>query len=583
MPTMTGGEVIVRMLKEEGVEKVFGIIDGTYFGLYANCPNYGMHLITPRHEATAVHMAGAYARLTGKPGVCMASSGPGVANALAGVAVENAEGNRVLLITSSRRTGITHPDRGGAYQYFDQVAVIKPMAKWSASARSFGRIPELLREAFRILYEGRPGVVHLDVPEDVMNGKDKMDHFMAPSQYRRMEPIHPPPELVVRAARLLVDAELPLIHAGSGIIHAGAYNELSLLAEALHAPVTTSWSARGVLPENSELAWPMVHVKACNEVRNRADLVLCLGSRLGETDWWGKAPYWRLPSSQNMIQVDVDGEALGRNKPAGLLVLADVRVFLHQLLERLGAMKAEIPMESRRQTIAKLAKTRDEDRARLDRKLSDLSVPMLTGHVPATCRQVYDDDAVVVFDGGNAAVWANFYHQVRVPNTQLSTHHFGMLGAGVGLTLGAAVARPDKHVYCIIGDGAFGFHPQEIETAVRNNLKVVFLVICDRQWGMVKMNQQFALKPLKALIKKSLAPEETINTDLGEIRFDMLAEAMGAHGERVADPVELRPCLERALASGKCAVIHVDVDPVKHMWAPGLMHFKDMHKEPAGK
>jgi acetolactate synthase-1/2/3 large subunit len=583
MPTMTGGEVIVRMLKEEGVEKVFGIIDGTYFGLYANCPNYGIHLISPRHEATAVHMAGAYSRLTGKPGVCMASSGPGVANVLAGVAVENAEGNRVVLITSSRRTGITDPDRGGAYQYFDQVAVIRPMAKWSASARSFGRIPELLREAFRVLYEGRPGVVHLDVPEDVMNGKDKMDHFQVPSQYRRMVPIPPPRELVERAARMLVEAELPLIHAGSGIIHAGAYNELSLLAELLHAPVTTSWSARGVLPENSELAWPMVHVKACNEVRNRADLVLCLGSRLGETDWWGKAPYWRLPSSQNMIQVDVDGEALGRNKPAGLLVLADVRVFLVQLLERLGEMKAGIPTERRKQAVDKLARSRDEDRARLDRKLSDVSVPMLTGHVPATCRQVYDDDAVVVFDGGNAAVWANFYHQVRVPNTQLSTHHFGMLGAGVGLALGAAVARPDKQVYCVIGDGAFGFHPQEIETAVRNNLKVVFLVICDRQWGMVKMNQQFALKPLKALIKKSLSPEETINTDLGEIRFDMLAEAMGAHGERVADPGELRPCLERALASGKCAVIHVDVDPVKHMWAPGLMHFKDMHKEPAGR
>jgi len=583
MPTMTGGEIIVRMLKEEGVEKVFGIIDGTYFGLYANFPNYGIHLVSPRHEATAVHMAGAYARLAGKPGVCMASSGPGVANVLAGVAVENAEGNRVLLITSSRRTGITDPNRGGAYQYFDQVAVIRPMAKWSASARSFGRIPELLREAFRVLHEGRPGVVHLDVPEDVMNGKDKMDHFQLPSQYRRMEPIHPPPELVERAARMLVEAELPLIHAGSGIIHAGAYSELSLLAELLHSPVTTSWSARGVLPENSELAWPMVHVKACNEVRNRADLVLCLGSRLGETDWWGKAPYWRLSSSQNMIQVDVDGGALGRNKPAGLLVLADVRVFLVRLLERLGELKSRIPRDRRKQTVDKLARTRDEDRARLDQKLSDVSSPMLTGHVAATCRQVYDDDAVVVFDGGNAAVWANFYHQVRVPNTQLSTHHFGMLGAGLGQALGAAVARPDKQVYCIIGDGAFGFHPQEIETAVRNNLKVVFLVICDRQWGMVKMNQQFALKPLKTLIKKSLSPEETINTDLGEIRFDTLAEAMGAHGERVADPKELRPCLDRALASGKCAVIHVDVDPVKHMWAPGLMHFKNMHKEPAGR
>ena len=133
MAHMTGGEILARMLKEEGVEKVFGIIDGTYFGLYSNFQKYGIDLITPRHEATALHMAGAYARLTGKLGVCMASSGPGVANALAGIAVENGEGNRVLLITSSRRSGISSPDRGGAYQYFNQVSVIKPMAKWAGS------------------------------------------------------------------------------------------------------------------------------------------------------------------------------------------------------------------------------------------------------------------------------------------------------------------------------------------------------------------------------------------------------------------------------------------------------------------
>ncbi len=207
---------------------------------------------------------------------------------------------------------------------------------------------------------------------------------------------------------------------------------------------------------------------------------------------------------------------------------------------------------------------------------------MLTGHVASICRQFFDDDAVVIFDGGNTAVWGNFYHEVRAPNTLLSTHHFGMLGAGVGQALGASVARPNSPVYCIIGDGAFGFHPQEIETAVRNNLRPIFLVCSDKQWGMVKINQQFALKPVKTMIKKSLGREETINTDLGEIEFDKLSLSMGGHGERVSGPEELVPAIERSLDSGKCSVIHVDVDPVKHMWAPGLLHFKDMHKVPAG-
>lgn len=583
MSNMTGGEILARMLKMEGVEKVFGIIDGTYFGLYSNFAQYGIELITPRHEATALHMAGAYARLTGKLGVCMASSGPGVANALAGIPVENGEGNRVLLITSSRRSGISSPDRGGAYQYFNQVGVIRPMAKWSGSAASFDRIPELMRRALRLSYRGRPGVVHMDVPEDIMNGKGKTPSFWTPEQYRRTDPIQPSPELVGKAAGLLVEAELPIIHAGSGIIHAGAFEELARVAEILHAPVTTSWSGRGVLPETSVLSWPMVHVKSVNEVRNSSDVVLCLGSRLGETDWWGKAPYWRLPAEQKMIQVDIDEDILGVNKPAEVAVLGDVRLFLSGLLEQLEQLKSKIQLSGRKQKVEKLAKEKDKDRAKLDERLSDRSSPMVTAHVSSICRQVFDDDAVVIFDGGNTAVWGNFFHQVCVPNTQISTHHFGMLGAGVGQTLGACAARPNSQVYCIIGDGAFGFHPQEIETAVRNDFKPVFLICCDKQWGMVKINQQFALKPMKTMVKKSLGPEETINTDLGEIEFDNLSRAMGGHGERVSNPDELAPAIERSLASEKCSVIHVDVDPVKHMWAPGLLHFKDMHKEPAGR
>jgi len=158
----------------------------------------------------------------------------------------------------------------------------------------------------------------------------------------------------------------------------------------------------------------------------------------------------------------------------------------------------------------------------------------------------------------------------------------GMLGAGCSQVVAAKVACPDRAAYCIIGDGAMGFHMQEVETAVRNDLPVVWIVLADKQWGMVKMNQQFALKPLKTLVKGSLSPEETIKTDLGEIEWDVLARAMGAHGERVSDPKGLEGALRRCVASGKPAVVHVDVDPVAHMWAPNLRTFKDMHTESEG-
>jgi acetolactate synthase-1/2/3 large subunit len=542
-------------------------------------------MITPRHEAVAAHMAGAYARLTGKLGVCIASNGPGVANMLPGVAVENGEGNRVLLITSSRRTGITYPDRGGAYQCFDQVRVIGGMSKWSQSAGSFDRIPELLRQALRMCYTGRPGAVHLDVPENLINGVCPDFPVLQPHQYRRVEPLEPSPELVDRAAEMLAAARLPVIHAGGGVIHAQAYSELARLAEVLHAPVTTSWSARGVLPETSELAWPMLHIEACNHLRNAADLVLCLGTELGETDWWGKAPYWAPPHRQKLIQVDIDDAKLGRNRPTDLAILGDAKVFMARLIPRMEAVRSNMPLAERREAVAALAAEKATHRAMLDQALTNREAPMITGHVPAICRKVFADDAVVVFDGGNTAVWGNFFTELRVPNTQLSTAHFGHLGAGVGQALGAAVARPDKQVYCIIGDGAMGFNMQEIETAVRHKLRVIFLVCCDRQWGMVKINQMFALEPFKHMFQTALGPDRsrTINTDLGEIAWDELARAMGACGERVSSPTELEPALRRCLAEERCAVIHVDVDPTAHMFAPGLQYFKDMHQEPAGE
>ncbi len=583
MPSITGGGLLAAMLAEEGVEVVFGIIDGTYFGFYAALRERGIALVGPRHESSAAHMAGAYARLTGKLGVCMASNGPGVANVLPGVAVENGEGNRVLLITSSRRTGITYPDRGGTFQYFDQVAVTRPMTKWSGTVPSFERIPELMRRALRTSFRGRPGVVHLDVPENIMNGTFKPDALdvRPPSAYRVTTPLRPDPELVAGSADLLVEAARPVIHAGNGVLAARAWDELVAVAELLHAPVTTSWAGRSAMVETHELSIPMIHVDVNNTVRKDADVVLVLGSRLGETDWWGKAPYWASAADQKVIQVDVDEDTFGMNKVMTLAIVADARAYLSALRDELAGRRST-GAEGRTAKVAAYRALVARSRADLDKNLTKSADGVHPSHVATTCQQVFDDDAIVVIDGGNTAVWANFYHQVRTPNTIVTTPKLGMLGAGVGQTLGAKVAHPERQVYCIIGDGAMGFHPQEVETAVRCRLPVIYLVLCDKQWGMVKMTQQFQMKPFKTLLMKSLGPDETINTDFSEIRFDDLARSMGAHGERVSTPADLEPALRRALDAGRCAVIHVDVDPVAHMWAPSLKHFKDMHQEPGG-
>lgn len=577
-----GGELVARLLAADGVEKVFGIIDGTYFGFYANLGHHGIELVTPRHETCAAHMAGAYARVTGKLGVCMASNGPGVANILPGIAVENAEGNRVLVITSSRREGIIYPDRGGTYQCFPQVEVTRPMTKWSVAVPSIERLAELLRRALRISYEGRPGVVHVDVPESIMNGAFELDPawLRDPHTARSTAPIEPSAALVEEAARLLENADRPLIHVGSGVLHCGATAEVHALAELLEATVTTSWAARAAVDERKPHVVPMVYVDAVNAARTQADVVLIVGSRVGETDWWGKPPYWGAPDVQKTIQVDIDGEILGCNRPLDLAVRADAKAFLRALIEVVRGRRASIRLGARRAQVARMRALCEARRAKLDEQAQDFSAPMKSAHVAKICQRVFAEDAIVVIDGGNTAIWGNFFHEVRTPGAMLGTPKMGMLGAGVAQALGAQAAYPGRQVYCIIGDGAMGFHPQEVETAVRAGYPVVYLVLCDRQWGMVKMNQSFALAPFKTLVMKSLPKGENINADLGEIEWDAMARAMGAHGERVAEPKELGPAIERCLASGKPAVIHIDVDPVKHMWAPNLKTFKDMHEEP---
>ncbi|MEZ4917110.1 MAG: thiamine pyrophosphate-binding protein, partial [Chitinophagales bacterium] len=328
----TGGDVVAKMLANENVEVVFGIIDGTYMGLIRSLERYNIQLITPRHETSAAHMAGAYARVTGKLGVCIASNGPGVANILPGVAVEQAEGNRVLLITSCRRNQIIYPDRGGAYQYFNQTGVIGKMSKYSEHVPIPERLTEIMKQAFRISYKGRPGVVHVDIPENYINSKSPFDieSLPKPSSYRRILPISVSDEQIKEAGDLLSKSKFPVIHAGSGVIHSNAQAELQKIAEQLGAPVTTSWAARGAIDENHPLAVPMTYIDFNDNVRKNADLILTLGSRMGETDWWGKMPNWGNPNHQKMIQVDIDDEILGRNKPIDLAINADVKSFLQK-------------------------------------------------------------------------------------------------------------------------------------------------------------------------------------------------------------------------------------------------------------
>ncbi len=559
--TIKGGGIVSRILADAGIDTVFGIIDGSYFGLYSTLKPNGIRLVTPRHESNGVHMAGAYARMTGKLGVCIASNGPGVANVLSGVALEHMEGNRILLITSTRREGISYPDRGGTFQYFPQVEATRPITKWRCNVTSHNRIAETVQTALRQSRMGRPGVVHIDIPENIMSTDYDLNPtwFRPPSGYQTAHPMPAVPQQVETAAQMLAQAALPMIHAGDGVVHALAFQELQELATLLRAPITTSWGARSVVNERSEEAVPFIYRDVVTRIRKDADVALVLGTRLGETDGWGTPPHWAPASTQELIQVDLDPEILGSGRATDLAVQADVKEFLTALIDTLKKMKHMNHLDVRRKKIKTYQKACDTVRKKLDKQLVDKAAPLNPAQVPAICREIFDDDAILIIDGGRTTVWSHYFHQVRVPNTLLEAPEMGYVGSGAPHAIGAKAAFPERQVYAIMGDGAMCLNQREIETSIRTDLPVIFIVLNDNTFDPVKPDPFSSLDLQKETSKAEKPDEHQWNT-----RFDLIAQAMGALGERVSDTAGLRTAIKRAIGSGKCSVIHVDVDPVKH-------------------
>ena len=582
MADIFGGAVVAKMLKKEGVEHFFGIVDGTYNHFFVSAVNEGIRMITPRHETVAAHMAGAYARVTGKLGVFIASNGPGVANVLSGAVIEHLEGNRVLLITSARRRGVTNPDRPGAYQSFDQQKVIREFAKWSVYIRDFERIPDQMREAFRRCFSGKPGLVHVDIPEDVINSSGPEPVFLESAQYRSLTPLRPAPEDVKAAARMLSEAEMPMIQAGSGVIHALAFSELKEVAELLNAPVTTSWAADSVLPHVLPFMCPMSLMEMVNAVRNSADLCLCLGSSMGETDWWGKAPYWAAPDKQKFIQVDLEASVIGRNRRVDLAVTADIKIFLTELAAELKKIDAGANKSGRTAILGKIGEAKQMAQKAVGEGMAAMPAsPVHALQAAVSLRTLLPPETIFVLDGGNTVLWGSSISCLH-PNTRLSTWHMGHLGSGQGYALGAALGKPDVKVCLFTGDGAMGFHMQEMETAVRYGLNVMFVIIADKQWGMVKINQIAGMEQHKERYPNALKEQGCVNTDFGPIAWAEAAKAMGMPGENAKSVEEFQVAAARFAALKGPSLIQVDVDPVAHMRCPVLKVFKDMHSEPAG-
>jgi acetolactate synthase I/II/III large subunit len=561
MPVMMGAELLVQCLIQEEVEFVFGVPGGQLCPILDSIRRLGvesgMQFVMARHEQAAAHMADAYARVTGKPGVCVGTVGPGAADLVPGVYAAWADSIPMLVITPQNQSWKSYPERG-SMQSLDQVGLFAPITKWSARVTNRRRIPELVQRAFRMAVSGRPRPVHLDVHVDVLmdtgDGTELAFTPAPPARYRAVQGPAAQTELVEEAARMLVAAERPLIHPGGGVLRSGAWDEVRELAEYLSAPVTTSMGACGAIPEDHPLCLIAAGYGALG-AQAMADVVLLVGGRMGDVDFWGQPPFWGEPGEQRLIQVDVEPENIGLNRPVDLAMLGDARAVLRALLEAVKRLSPPVP---ERPDMAEYRATQQAWLAGFEKLAASDKKPIHPLRLVRDVRAFFPRNAISVLDGGNTTVWAHYLNRVYEPRSFLWAADSGHLGTALPYAISAKLAQPGRPVYAICGDGAFALNLQELETAARLRTPVVIVVADDRQWGMIKAVQMAAYDA------------RYVGVDFDEVRYDQVARACGCHGERVEDPGQIIPALERAVASGKPAVLDVLVDPWVNLTPPDL-------------
>ena len=387
MTQITGGELLLKCLKAEGMSMIFGVLDGSFNTWLAKLGDYEMDYICPRHEAASAHMAEAWSRIRGEAGVVMGGIGPGAANMVSGVAVAYAEGTPLIAITGQRRRNIIYPDRGGAFQVLDLMALYRPVTKWQGSIRDLRRMPELVRRAFREALSGRPGPVYLEIPEDIIRSTidEDMVDIWSPEQYRVANIGIGNPDKIEQAADLLAQAKRPMFHAGSGVSWSGAWDEFMALGEYLGAGFTTSLAARGIVPEDHPRYFAPLNRDALEMVRADADVNLVVGGRLGELDGWGKEPVWGDANEQTTIQIDVDPTGIGMNRPLDLAILGDAKAVLTALLD---AVKARTDAKTPHEGFERYAELTAEWRNELELAMDYGSGKINSGRMINTCAEL---------------------------------------------------------------------------------------------------------------------------------------------------------------------------------------------------
>lgn len=530
---LTGSEIIIECLKEQGVDTVFGYPGGTILNVYDALYKHSdeIHHVLTSHEQGASHAADGYARATGKVGVCMATSGPGATNLVTGIATAHMDSIPMVAITANVATGLLGRD---SFQEVDIAGVVMPITKYSMIVKDIHDLAPAIRRAFTIAQSGRPGPVLVDVTKDVT---------AAVTEYTYQEPTPIAPytaEMLEsdldQAAKLISEAEKPFIFVGGGAITSGAAEELRKFAHTINSPVTDSLMGKGAFSGEDELYTGMLGMhgtKTSNLGVTKCDLLITVGARFSDRVTGNTA---KFAQNAKIIQIDVDAAEINKNIKVDCSIIGDVKEVLKELNKKIHPKNHDA-----------WVKEVEDMKAKYPLKYNQEG---LTGpYVIEELYRVTKGDAIVVTDVGQHQMWAAQYYKYKEPLTLITSGGLGTMGYGLGAAIGAKFGRPDKVVVNIAGDGCFRMNMNEVATAARNNLPLIEIVINNHVLGMVRQWQTLFYDHRYS---------STILDD--KVDFVKFAESMGAVGIRVTKKEEVGPAIEKAIALNTTVVLDCQID-----------------------
>ncbi len=540
MGEIRGEELIAKSFAREGVDTIFFMMGGPTSGTAAACLDLGMKGIYVRHEQAAAMMAHAYARVTGKPGICITPSGPGTANAVTGLANAWADATPIIAIGGASPMRATTLE---SFQEMDQLAMMKPVVKGAYRIDIAHRVPEYISIAFREALAGKRGPIYLDLPGDILAQRVKEEKVHWPENYRVESRPAGDPALIERAIEMLRGAERPIIVTGSGILWSQASNELQRFVQSTGIPFFTTPQGRGAIPEDHNLAFPAARSMAFRE----ADTVLVIGARANSMLSFLRAP--RFSPSAKFINVNIDGNAIGHNRGVEVGIIGDAKLVLNQLNEE---ARGKFDAAAETEWVARLAVKQRTNAERSAPLLHSDNSPI---HPLRLCKEIKDlvsRDTILVVDGHEILNFARQSIPVYQEGGSLNAGPHGCMGVGVPFGIGAKVGAPAKPVLVLSGDGAFGWNGMEMDSAIRHNIPIVVVV---------SNNGGFTSRQTGYMTAGDKEGRQNVGRDLGHQRYDKMVEALGGYGEYVDKPSEIRPAILRAFESGKPSLVNVCTDP----------------------